>query len=339
MEGPGSTAADMELDMRGETMHAISAMEGPYTVLEDYAGGREDTTSLMEDLGVVSRRDGSGRVDTKDDLGLGLPSTWGGSGQATGQVDYDEQEALLHKMGFPAHKVKKLMGYQKEAVEELKKTQMRSFKSPKLQRVLRISGGTHQNRPIVSSMGNQTRPMMEKAIFNMIQSQCEDVTTLPEGSRWLDLFAGTGSVGLEALSRGCAECHFVEMDKWLCKNVLGKNLQTFGFNRRSVVHTFKCEDFLKKALQVPRFAGGAFDFISMCPPYLLVSYPELFGYLEKSALIHPGTIMFVEYPKQLSNEIPKTVGPLVQVRDRKYGRTRVVVYGPAESVGDGEEVF
>lgn len=66
-----------------------------------------------------------------------------------------------------------------------------------------------------------------------------------------------------------------------------------------MVHTSKAEDFLRRAVELPRFAGGAFDFVSMCPPYLLVSYPELFDLLTKGQLLHPGTILFVEYPKQV----------------------------------------
>lgn len=83
--------------------------------------------------------------------------------------------------------------------------------------------------------------------------------------------------------------------------------------------------------QAPSFAGGSFDFVSMCPPYLLVSYPELFSLLDKGGLLHERSILFVEYPSQLSREIPQTVGPLVQVRNRVYGRTWIVVYGPPDS--------
>lgn len=52
---------------------------------------------------------------------------------------------------------------------------------------------------------------MRQAIFNMIQAQAGTISHLPADARWLDLFAGTGSVGLEALSRGVRECHFVEV--------------------------------------------------------------------------------------------------------------------------------
>jgi 16S rRNA (guanine(966)-N(2))-methyltransferase RsmD len=143
--------------------------------------------------------------------------------------------------------------------------------------------------------------------------------------------AGTGSVGLEGLSRGAAECHFVEFDPWVTRTVLGKNITTCGFNKKSVVHTMRAEDFLAKAVQYPKYAGGAFDFVSLCPPYMLVSYPELFDLFDRSQLLHERSIMFVEYPKQLRNQVPETLGPLEMVRDRKYGRTCVAVYAAPPS--------
>ena len=71
------------------------------------------------------------------------------------------------------------------------------------------------------------------------------------------------------------------------------------------------------------------------PPYLLVSYPELFGLLEASPLLHSRSIVFAEYPKQLRHEVPDTLGPLERVRDRKYGRTFIAVYAPPGG-GSGE---
>lgn len=181
--------------------------------------------------------------------------------------------------------------------------------------------------------------MMEKvrqAIFNIIQSQAGTVNSLPRTARWLDLFAGTGSVGLEALSRGVREAHFVEMDPVVVQKILGRNIASCGFKGRATCHTSKAEDFLRRANQLPRFAGGAFDFISVCPPYLLVSYPELYELLDASPLIHSGTIVFVEYPKQLKQHVRDSIGPLQKVKDRKYGRTYVAVYAGG-SVDDGAD--
>lgn len=180
---------------------------------------------------------------------------------------------------------------------------------------------------------------VRQAIFNMLQSRSGTLTCLPRTARWLDLFAGTGSVGLEALSRGVREAHFVEMDQVVVSKILERNIKSCGFKGKAWTHTSKAEDFLRRSAAVPRFAGGAFDFISVCPPYLLVSYPELFELLDASPLVHPGTLLFVEYPKQLSHQIVDTIGPLQRVRDRRYGRTWVALYaaGGDDSAGSAED--
>lgn len=82
--------------------------------------------------------------------------------------------------------------------------------------------------------------------------------------------------------------------------------------------------------------GGAFDFVSVCPPYLLVSYPELFDLLTDSPLLHERSMVLVEYPKQLAHEIRDTMSPLKKIKDRKYGRTYLALYGPADAVVDDE---
>ncbi len=172
--------------------------------------------------------------------------------------------------------------------------------------------------------------MMEKvrgAIFDSLTARLGG-SGLPTNGRWLDLFAGTGSVGIEGLSRGCAEGHFIELDPWVVERVLEPNLELTKTVSKAAVHQMKAETFLEKANATPRFAGGAFDFISMCPPYLLVSYPELFGLLENSPLVHEDTHIIVEYPKELIHQIPDAIGPLIKFRDRRYGRTFIAMYGP-----------
>lgn len=228
--------------------------------------------------------------------------------------------------------------------------------------------------------------MMEKvraALFDMLLSRSPaGAGRMPAGSTWLDLFAGTGSVGLEALSRGASEAHFVEMEPWVVSNVLKPNIASVikaaeasvegegggwgdddfdedddeeeeeeeeeefvddgdeefeeeafeDFEQESpsfttTIHTTRAEQF------VDSYRGKPFDFISVCPPYVKVSYTELLGAMSKAAteenrLFHEGSVVIVEYPGRASREIPHVLGPLVRVRDRKYGRTNVAVYGP-----------
>ena len=65
---------------------------------------------------------------------------------------------------------------------------------------------------------------------------------------------------------------------------------------------------------------------SVCPPYLEVSYEELFHLLEGSPLLHDKSVIFVEYPQSAKSIIPGHICRLPLVRDRKYGRTQLAVY-------------
>ncbi|KAG2498476.1 hypothetical protein HYH03_003729 [Edaphochlamys debaryana] len=273
-----------------------------------------------------------------------LAVTWGGGGGASG-IDMEAQELLLSRL-FKPHKVKQLMEHQRAAEEELaamkRKASGRQQLEAKVHSRMRIIGGEATGRVLSSSKGSTTRPMMEKvraAVFSMVQAQTGAApgAGLPRTARWLDCFAGTGAVGLEGLSRGCREAHFIELDPWVCKKVLSRNIQTCGFQSRAVVHTMKAEDFLRRSIELPRFAGGAFDFISVCPPYLVVSYPELMDLLQRSPLLHERSIVFVEYPSQLAHQVPGTLGPLVTLRDRRYGRTWIRLYGPPGGPADDDE--
>ena len=93
----------------------------------------------------------------------------------------------------------------------------------------------------------------------------------------------------------------------------------------------RAEDYLKQARSSSQFVSGtAFDFISVCPPYETVSYEELYDLLEGSPLIHSESVVIVEYAKKLSGVIRDTIGPLHKIKDKRYGRTFVAVYGPID---------
>ena len=66
----------------------------------------------------------------------------------------------------------------------------------------------------------------------------------------------------------------------------------------------------------------------MCPPYLKVSYAELFSLLEHSPLLHEETFIVVEYPTKSVDSLPEKIGPLPLLRDKKFGRTRLALFGP-----------
>jgi 16S rRNA (guanine(966)-N(2))-methyltransferase RsmD len=314
----------------------------------DAAFYAEDGDDDEDDQGRRRSRNLNADEEELDEEGRanGPTVVWGGTGGVTG-LDLEEQAAVLARY-FQPSEASKLLAQQRAADAEHSELRLKAAgkggglgadNERRLHRELRILAGTAANRRILSSKGETTRPMMAKvrgAAFSMIAalSGAGSATALPSTSRWLDLFAGTGSIGIEALSRGAREAHFIEMDPWVAKRVLQRNIASCGFERRSVVHTTKAEDFLRRALGNPRFAGGSFDYVSVCPPYLLVSYPELFDLLEESPLLGDHTVALVEYPKQLAHEVRGTLGRLRRVRDRKYGRTYLALYaGSATPAG------
>ncbi|KAL4425903.1 hypothetical protein ABPG75_009919 [Micractinium tetrahymenae] len=331
----GSNASDASDD--GWSVEAVSSSSGSGSSAaqtddwegdeyEARVGGEEEDDAWLDEPWDVAAARASGSS----------PSSKGSAQQAatfSGRALRKAEEQLLASL--PRHMLRRLEAEQQEADEERAKLKPAARKKAaarlKTHQQLRIISGTAAGRRLRSPQGDQTRPMMEmvrNAVFNMVMSLYGCSSGLPENTRWLDLFAGTGAVGIEALSRGVGECHFVEMSPWVVSNCLMPNLETCELASAAVVHTGKAEDFLRRAQSLSRFAGGAFDFLSVCPPYELVDYNELYDLLEASPLVHEESIVIVEYPKKLAALVRPTLGPLEKLRDRRYGRTYLAIYGP-----------
>lgn len=183
------------------------------------------------------------------------------------------------------------VGRGKPEIEEEKKLPRTTHK------LLQVLAGKAKRKKLLSPVGMDVRPMMEVvkgAAFDIMQAAGGCPASLRPG-RWLDLYSGTGSVGIEAVSRGCSEVHFVEMDPWVVSNVLQPNLQWTGFLDVSVIHTVTVENFLTQA---QRFVGNeaTFDYISVTPPYMEVDYGVLMGQISDSSLVGEDTFILVEYP-------------------------------------------
>ena len=77
--------------------------------------------------------------------------------------------------------------------------------------------------------------------------------------------AGTGSVGIEAMSRGAATCHFIELDPWVVERVLSPNVAACGLGDSAIVHTMRAEEYLRRAKLMPEYAQR-FDFVRWAGP-------------------------------------------------------------------------
>lgn len=192
---------------------------------------------------------------------------------------------------------------------------------------LRVLGGSARGRRL-DSPDVYLRPMMGKvreAVFSTLTSfGLYDRGDAP--TRHLDIFAGSGSVGLESLSRGATHCTFVDLSRNCC-DAVERNLDTCGFADRAAV---ACRD-VYDALAAPDI--GAVDVVTLCPPYEEIVYADLLDAVANSPAVRDDTVVLVEYPVELGclpHVLDRTVegdeGKLVGVRNRRYGRTVVAFY-------------
>eukprot|EP00611_Tribonema_gayanum_P030383 TRINITY_DN8438_c0_g1_i2.p1 TRINITY_DN8438_c0_g1~~TRINITY_DN8438_c0_g1_i2.p1 ORF type:complete len:367 (-),score=105.06 TRINITY_DN8438_c0_g1_i2:319-1377(-) len=188
---------------------------------------------------------------------------------------------------------------------------------------LRVLGGVAKGRRL-ESPEVYLRPMMGKvkeALYNTLLS-----FGLFEGAgpRFLDLFCGSGSVGVEALSRGASHVTFVDLAAECCA-VAERNAVACGFEGQgSAVRG----DVLRVLSQPSAFGLDApYDVVTITPPYAEVVYGDLIAAAASSPLVREDTIVVIEYPVELGC-LPHVIGDgrLVGLRNRRYGRTVLGVY-------------
>lgn len=149
---------------------------------------------------------------------------------------------------------------------------------------MRVIAGTARSLPLKTVEGLDTRPTTDRikeTLFNMLQHDLLDC-------RFLDLFAGSGGIGIEALSRGAKEVVFVENNRKACECVKD-NLK---FTRLAE----KAEVFYMDALSALHKLEGspAFDMMFLDPPYDKGLEQEVFAYLEHSTLADENTMVILE---------------------------------------------
>ncbi|CAL1125804.1 unnamed protein product [Cladocopium goreaui] len=188
---------------------------------------------------------------------------------------------------------------------------------------VQLTGGLHRSRSI-KVPGVFLRPMMSQvreALFNMLGA-CDVFDN--ETSRVLDLFAGSGIVGLESASRGAGHVTFVDASP-VCAKAIEENCKALGVEDSTAVACTKAEQFL--ATPEKFGAERPFGLVTATPPYEEVSYPALLDALAQSPAIGEDTILVVEYPNEQEEGIPSSLsGTLQGLRRKVFGRTILVVY-------------
>jgi 16S rRNA (guanine966-N2)-methyltransferase len=150
--------------------------------------------------------------------------------------------------------------------------------------------------------------------------------------RHLDLFSGSGSVGLESLSRGARHCTFCDLSPDCC-SAISRNIEWCGFNGKDHTSQVICADVmqvLREPSSVGIPSGDTYNIVTICPPYEEVVYGDLLLAAANSPVVTDDTIVLVEYPVELWGDLPHVYSgettTMVGIRNRKYGRTVIAMY-------------
>ena len=181
---------------------------------------------------------------------------------------------------------------------------------------MRITGGQAKGRVLASLKGWNIRPTSDRvreAIFNLIG---QNVT----GFKVLDLFAGTGSLGMEALSRGASGVLFIDNSVQSIK-LIKKNLERCGYEPLGFVWR---KDLTRGLPLKHPMLKQKFQLVFVDPPYEKEMIPPLLEELSDRALLRSPAIAVAETFK--TETLPEVLGKLQMVKSRIYGETKICIY-------------
>jgi 16S rRNA (guanine966-N2)-methyltransferase len=191
---------------------------------------------------------------------------------------------------------------------------------------MRVVTGEAKGRKLKGPKTPGTRPIIDRvktALFDILSTRVED-------ARFLDLFAGTGSVGIEALSRGAASATFIEMNYRVLK-LVRENLKITGLgDRAEILHTdaFKfLQSYISESQVLPGGQKRQYDIIYVAPPQYQGMAARALQLLDNSHLV-PGTgLVIVQiHPKERSVVTAVPLTRLTLTDERRYGSTLLMFY-------------
>jgi 16S rRNA (guanine(966)-N(2))-methyltransferase RsmD len=193
---------------------------------------------------------------------------------------------------------------------------------------MRITAGTLKGRRLVTPRGPVTRPTADQVRLALMDT----LTPWLPGARLLDLYAGAGGVGLEALSRGAGHATFVERDPRAVA-ALHQNLTTLGVAARVRV----LREEVGRALGRLAREGARFDLVFLDPPYESGETDATLAILGAGGLTAAAAIVVAQHPTK--RPPPPAPGALAAFRTRRFGETTLTFFRAAEydAPSSGEE--
>ena len=188
---------------------------------------------------------------------------------------------------------------------------------------MRVIAGSAKGRRLRAPHGQAVRPTADRvkeALFSILQSRYDLA-----GAILLDLFAGSGALGIEGLSRGAARAVFVEQAE-SARRCLAANLAACGLEQRSRV----VPRGVRQAIAGLTEDGEHFDGVLMDPPYGRGLAAETLAQLAAAGLVVPGGWVAVEH--HVADALAEAYGPLRLTAARRYGKTAVAVFSDSRTV-------
>jgi len=184
--------------------------------------------------------------------------------------------------------------------------------------MMRIIAGKWRGRTIHAPDTMETRPILDRAkvvLFDMLGHRLALPGQLPPIAV-LDLFAGSGALGIEALSRGASWADFVDKSREYC-TLIRQNLKRTGFSERAAVHCMAASQAIKTLER-------QYDVVFVDPPYEDASTDSVVAELAAGKLLAPGALVVVSHGNR--HPLADSHGTLVSFKSRRYGDTFIAMY-------------
>lgn len=196
---------------------------------------------------------------------------------------------------------------------------------------MRVVTGAAKGRKLKGPKTPGTRPIIDRvktALFDILSWRIEEV-------RFLDLFAGTGGVGIEALSRGAASATFIEMSIPIVR-LIRENLSITGLSEHAEVLHMDSFKFLQNHATDPQKNTSvpvrAYDMIYVAPPQYQEMAARALSVLDSSPLLADNGLVIVQiHPKERPGVVAVPLNRLIQSDERRYGSTLLLFFKVRES--------
>ncbi len=196
---------------------------------------------------------------------------------------------------------------------------METGQAPSLQRIMRVIAGQYRRLTLRSLPGLEIRPTSDRLRETLFNVLCSGDPEALAGTTWLDLYAGTGAVGIEALSRGARMVRFVESSK-AAADLIAANLKSLG-----IVSGFQIvKADAGRALRQLELSGNVADFVFLDPPYSMQEeYAKTLAALAQSKLLGERSVVIAEHEKRFD---PGEAFPLRRYRKLVQGDAALSFY-------------